>query len=180
MSRIGKKPIQIPQGVEVSIKENVVETKGPKGALSCVVPFELSVEKKENELLFDVKKQTKTSSALWGLFRSLVQNNVIGVSDGFQKQLEIIGVGFKANVEGKNLNLSLGFSHPVKLEIPEGLAVVVEKNIITITGIDKQKVGQFTAVIRALKKPEPYKGKGIRYVGEKVRRKEGKKAAAGK
>lgn len=178
MSRIGKKPIIIPQGVEVDIKDNLIQVKSAKGALSCVLPQELSIEKKENELVVSLKKETKQSPALWGLFRALIQNNIIGVEKGFEKKLEIIGVGFKANVEGKNLNLSLGFSHPVKMAIPEDLNVSVEKNIISISGIDKQKVGQFAAVVRDLKKPEPYKGKGIRYLGEKVRRKEGKKAAA--
>jgi len=178
MSKIGKKPIIISQGVSIEIKGNDVTAKGPLGQINQALPEELLLEQKENQLLLSVKKENKKAAALWGLHRALLQNIIIGVSEGFEKKLEIIGVGYKANVEGdKIVNLSLGFSHPVKMEIPQGLKVIVEKNIITISGISKQEVGQFAAEIREKRKPEPYKGKGVRYVGEKVRRKEGKKAA---
>lgn len=177
MSRIGKKPIQIPQGVEVEIKDRAVKVKGPKGEIQQEIPAEILVEKKEDKIIVSPKEWLKKTPALWGLSRALLQNCLEGVSKGFEKKLEIHGIGYKASLEGeKTLNLTVGFSHPVKLEIPEGIAVLVEKNIITISGIDKQKVGQFAAKVRAVRKPEPYKGKGIRYLGEKVRKKEGKKA----
>lgn len=179
MSRIGKQPIKIPEGVEVDIKDNVVKVKGPKGELKQEISAGILVVKQGNALLIKPEKTTKAISALWGLSRALLQNCIEGVTNGFEKKLEIVGVGYKAGLEGeKRLNMSVGFSHPVKMEIPEGLKVFIEKNIITVSGIDKQAVGQFAAEIRAVRKPEPYKGKGIRYLGEKVRRKEGKKAAA--
>lgn len=179
MSRIGKKPIEIPQGVEVDIQDKTVKIKGLKGELQQPMPEGILVEKKRNSLVLRPEKKTKQSAALWGLARALLQNCIEGANKGFEKKLEVIGVGYKAALEGdKVLNLSVGFSEPVKMEIPEGLKVSVEKNIITVVGIDKQKVGQFSAEIRATRKPEPYKGKGIRYLGEKVRRKEGKKATA--
>ena len=177
MSRIGKKPIEIPQNVEVKIENSKAAVKGPKGGLVRQFLPEIKIEKKENQLIVSPARPSKNSKALWGLSRTLLQNMIIGVVEGFSKQLEIIGVGYKAAVKGDVLDLSMGFSHPVEMKIPEGLEVKVEKNIITISGIDKEKVGQFSAKIRAVRKPEPYKGKGIRYVGEKVRRKEGKKAA---
>ncbi len=178
MSRIGKKPIEIPQGVEVSIKDSIVKVKGGKGEIEQVIPVGVFVESKDGQIVVSIKEQSKKNSALWGLIRALLQNAVIGVSQGFEKQLEIIGVGYKANMKGdKLLDLAMGFSHPVEMSVPEGLQVKVEKNIITISGINKEKVGQLAAKIRAVRKPEPYKGKGIRYLGEKVRRKEGKKAA---
>ncbi len=178
MSRVGKKAISIPSGVEVKIEDNNIKVKGPKGELEQAITAEILVSQKDNELIVEVKEQTKNSSAFWGLTRALLQNMVIGVSEGFSKQLEIVGVGYKAKTEGdKVLDLAMGFSHPVKFDIPEGLTIQVEKNIITVSGISKEQVGQFAAKIRDVRKPEPYKGKGIRYVGENVRRKEGKKAA---
>ena len=178
MSRIGKKPVEIPQGVEVSIKDSIVKVKGSKGEIEHTIPEGVLVEVKDKQVIVSIKVENKKTSALWGLIRALLQNAVMGVSQGFEKQLEIIGVGYKAKMEGdKLLDLAMGFSHPVKMPVPEGLQIKVEKNIITISGINKEKVGQFAAEIRAVRKPEPYKGKGIRYVGEKVRRKEGKKAA---
>ena len=178
MSRIGKKPIEIPQGVEVSIKDSIVKVKGGKGEIEQVIPSGVFVEIKDGQVVVSIKEQSKKNSALWGLIRALLQNAVMGVSQGFEKQLEIIGVGYRANMKGdKLLDLAMGFSHPVEMPVPEGLQLKVEKNIITISGINKEKVGQFAAEIRAVRKPEPYKGKGIRYLGEKVRRKEGKKAA---
>jgi large subunit ribosomal protein L6 len=178
MSKIGKKPIIIPEGVEVEILENSVKVKGPKGELSQEVPEEISVRKEEGKIVVSPKRRTRRSAAFWGLIRSLLQNCVTGVSEGFEKKLELRGIGYKAALEGeRTLRLEVGFSHPVKVEIPPELKVSVEKNIITISGIDKQKVGEFAAKVRKIRPPEPYKGKGIRYLGEKVRMKEGKKAA---
>ena len=178
MSRIGKKPIIIPQGVEVAIKDNVVVIKGPKGEISREVPAEILVEKKEDKIQLSLKKVTKGSRALWGLWRALLQNQVMGITSGFEKKLEIRGVGYRASLAGdKTIKLEVGFSHSVELKIPQEINVSVEKNIITVSGIDKQKVGEFAAKLRKIRPPEPYKGKGIRYLGEKVRKKEGKKAA---
>jgi large subunit ribosomal protein L6 len=177
MSRIGKKPIQIPAGVEAKVEGNAVSIKGPKGQLSVVVRPELKVELKEGFILVTPGHETKKTGAYWGLFRTLIFNMVEGVAKGHEKKLEIQGVGYKANIEGGDLNLIVGFSHPVKIKKPETITFVVEKNIITISGPDKELVGQLAAVIRKVKKPEPYKGKGIRYVGEVVRKKVGKKAA---
>lgn len=183
MSRIGKKPIIIPEGVEVEIKGENVIVKGKKGELSQTVPslFELSLKDSSDdsslkELVIIPKKKGKNSFALWGLFRSLIFNIVYGVHEGFEKKLEINGVGYRAALEGKTLVLSLGLSHPVKIEAPENIEFKVEKNIITVSGIDKQLVGQMAAKIRDQKKPEPYKGKGIKYIDEVIRRKAGKKA----
>ena len=179
MSKIGKKPIDIPTGVSVSFdeKKNKVSVKGSKGELSLDVDFNVQVEIKDNQVALSIKKEIKKNLALWGLYRSLVANMIFGVEKGYEKQLELQGVGHKATQTGKNITLNLGFSHPVIFEAPEGIELKVEKNIITISGIDKQLVGQVAADIRSKKKPEPYKGKGIRYVGEQVRRKVGKKVA---
>lgn len=183
MSRIGKKPIIIPESVKVEIKGENVIVKGNKGELSQIVPslFELSLKDSSNdsqikELVIAPKRKGKNSSALWGLFRSLISNMIHGVDEGFEKKLEINGVGYRAILEGKTLVLSLGLSHPVKIEAPENIEFKVEKNIITVSGIDKQLVGQMAAEIRDQKKPEPYKGKGIKYIDEVIRRKAGKKA----
>ncbi len=176
MSRVGKKPIQIPEGVEAKISGKTVFIKGPKGSLSFDFHDDIEVTSLEKEIKVLVKKETKKSRALWGLTRVLIANMIDGVTKGFEKQLELQGVGFRMAIQGKKLNLALGFSHPVEVEVPEGLEAKVEKNILTISGIDKQKVGQFAASIRSLKKVEPYKGKGFRYVGEIVRKKAGKKA----
>lgn len=178
MSRIGKQPIELPEGVTVKIDEGIVTIKGPKGELTREIPDEVLVVQQENKLIVSPKRRLKTTPAMWGLTRALLANCVRGVAEGFEKKLELIGVGYKASIEkDKTLKVEVGYSHPVNMEIPEELSVLVEKNIITISGIDKQKVGEFAAKIRANRPPEPYKGKGIRYVGEKVRRKEGKKAA---
>lgn len=178
MSRIGKKPIIIPQNVEIKIENQKVLIKGPKGEISQKIPPEISLEKKEEKLIVFPKRKTKRSSALWGLIRALLENHLKGVTEGFEKQLEIRGIGYKASLEGeKILKLEVGFSHPVKIAIPSSLKVSIEKNIIKVSGIDKQKVGEFAAKIRRIQPPEPYKGKGIRYLGEEVRKKEGKKAA---
>ncbi len=175
MSRIGKKPISISEGVEVKIEGQNVIVKGPKGELQKEVRPEIKVEIKENEILVSPGKETKKTNAFWGLTRTLIFNMIKGVTEGYEKKLEIQGVGYKANLEGEDLVLQVGFSHPVKMDKVEGIKFEVEKNIITISGIDKELVGQVAAKIRKVRPPEPYKGKGIRYVGEEVRRKAGKK-----
>jgi large subunit ribosomal protein L6 len=177
MSRVGKKPIEIPDGVEIKIVDRKVSVKGPKGSLDFEFRPEVNVAISEKEVKVTAKDMTKQSKALWGLTRMLVANMIHGVTKGYEKQLELQGVGFRMAVQGKKLNMALGFSHPVEVDIPEGLEAKIEKNILTISGIDKQKVGQFAASTRSLKKVEPYKGKGFRYVGEIVRKKAGKKAA---
>ncbi len=176
MSRVGKKPIEILAGVEVSIENNEVSVKGPKGELKTSISPEIKVEKKDNQIIVAPVKETKRSNALWGLSRSLIFNMIEGVTKGYEKKLEIQGVGYRASLEGEDLVLLVGFSHPVKIEKVEGIKFEIDKNIITISGIDKELVGQIAAKIRKVKKPEPYKGKGIRYLGEEVRRKAGKKA----
>lgn len=177
MSRIGKQPIEIPQGVDVSIENNLVKVKGPKGELERYIRPEIKIEKNDNIITVAPDKETKRTSALWGLSRTLIANMVEGVTNGFEKKLEIQGVGYRANMEGEALVLLMGFSHPVKIDKVEGIKFEVDKLIITVSGIDKELVGQIAAKIRKVKPPEPYKGKGIRYVGEYVRIKAGKKAA---
>jgi len=178
MSRIGRKPILIPKEVKVEIEGQDVAIKGPKGELSRKIPEEILVKREDDKIMVSLKRKTKKSPALWGLTRALLQNNVIGVSSGFEKKLEIRGVGYRASLpKPETLILEMGFSHLVELEVPAGLTVSLKKNIISISGADKQMVGEFAARTRRVKPPEPYKGKGIRYVGEKVRIKEGKKAA---
>jgi|SRR3989344_3159622 len=180
MSRIGKQPIVIPEGVEVKQQDGTVIVKGPKGELSQKLHSNISIEQKDGKVLVLVKnKEEKSDQALWGLFRRLIFNMVSGVTAGFSKQLEVNGVGYRATVAGKTLNLQLGYSHPVNYKFPEGIEIIVEKNLITVSGADKQVVGQTAAEIRALRKPEPYKGKGIKYIDEVIRRKVGKAAAKG-
>ncbi|MDD5433569.1 MAG: 50S ribosomal protein L6 [Candidatus Pacebacteria bacterium] len=184
MSRIGKKQIKLPKEVTVEIKPGELLVKGQKGQIKQEIPFGISIEQKEDTLFVQPElssalpsKKGKNIPALWGLTTALLLNNVKGVSEGFEKKLEIRGVGFKAALEGTTkLRLDLGFSHPIIMEIPLGLSVAVEKQFIIISGFDKQQVGQFAAKVRAHRKPEPYKGKGVRYFGEIVRKKEGKKA----
>jgi len=178
MSRIGKKIINIPDGVELKVENTKVVIVGPKGQLEQQITsdFEIIQDKEKKELLIKPKKESKDNSALWGLFRSLIFNMIQGVTDGFEKKLEIKGVSYRAAVENNNLILSLGLSHPVKIEAPEGIVFEVDKSIITISGTDKQLVGQMAAKIREQRKPEPYKGKGIKYIDEVIRRKSGKKA----
>jgi large subunit ribosomal protein L6 len=178
MSRIGKVSIPIPQGVELKQAGSTVEVKGPKGSLSHTIPEGISIQVEDGEIHVKRKTDVKRVRSLHGLSRTLIANMVTGVTEGFTKGLEIVGIGYRANVQGRNLQLSLGYSHPVVYPIPEGIEVEVEKqNKITIKGIDKQQVGQVAAEIRSFKRPEPYKGKGIRYVGEQVRRKAGKAKA---
>jgi large subunit ribosomal protein L6 len=175
MSRIGKKPIVIPSGVKLEQKGNILSVSGSKGVLQLEVHPKVTLTISEKEAVVDVgNKADKRQKALWGLFRSLVQNMVDGVTKGFEKKLEVIGVGFKVATQGQKLVMALGFSHPVEVEIPKDLQVTVDKNTISISGADKQKVGQFAAEIRELKKPEPYKGKGIKYSDEVILRKAGK------
>jgi len=176
MSRIGKKPIQIPAGVEVKIEGNKVIVKGPKGELSREIRPEIKIEVSNNQILVSSQIETKQTKALWGLTRALVANMAKGVAEGFRKQLEIQGIGFRAVVEGEDLVLYVGYSHPVKVKAPMGVQFSVEKNIITVSGFDLEAVSQTASRIRKAKPPEPYKGKGIRYVGEYVRKKLGKKA----
>lgn len=177
MSRIGKKPIKIPEGVEVKIEGQRIIVKGPRGELQRELRPEIKVEQKEGQVFLSPNIETKKTRALWGLSRALVANMIEGVSRGYEKKLELHGVGFRAALEGGGLNLGVGFSHPVKITPPEGITFAVEKNVVTVSGIDKELVGNTAAAIRKVRKPEPYKGKGIRYVGEQVRRKAGKKAA---
>lgn len=177
MSRIGKQPIPIPQNVEVMVENGMVRVKGPKGELVQSIHPAIEVEKKDG-MIFVKPKKEKDSSALWGLTRALIFNMTRGVTEGYQKKLEIEGVGFRAQLQGNTLSLNIGFSHPVVYAIPEGISVSVDGNVIEVSGIDKYLVGQVAAHVRSFKKPEPYKGKGIHYVGERIRRKAGKKAAA--
>ena len=177
MSRIGKKPISIPQGVTVTADKNVITVKGAKGTLTVEHHFDVVVKVENNEVLVEKKGKGKNAPAIWGTTTRVINNMIEGVTNGFQKKLELNGVGFRMSVAGKKINMALGFSHPVVVDVPEDLQVVIENNVMTISGIDKYKVGQFAANIRALKPVEPYKGKGFKYVGEHVRRKEGKKAA---
>lgn len=175
MSRVGKKPVILPAGVTAVKKDLTLTVTGPKGTLTLPLHEKVSVTVSEKEILVDVKaKENKKEKALWGLFRALIQNLVDGVTKGFEKKLEVIGVGFKVAMQGTKIVMALGFSHPVEVEIPKGITVVVDKNTIIITGPDKQQVGQFAAEIRELKKPEPYKGKGIKYSDETIIRKAGK------
>lgn len=175
MSRIGKLPIPIPTGVTVQVADRHVTATGPKGNLALTMPARVQAKLEKNILQVTVKNpESQTDRALWGLTRVLISNMVTGVTQGFQKQLEINGVGFKAQVSGQNLVLNLGFSHPVTFAIPAGITITVEKNVVTIAGVDKQLVGETAAKIRSLKKPEPYKGKGIKYTTEVIRRKAGK------
>ncbi|OWK27205.1 MAG: 50S ribosomal protein L6 [Parcubacteria group bacterium GW2011_GWA2_38_13b] len=176
MSHIGKRKINIPDNIDFKIEANAVKVKGPKGEISVMIPLALEFKLEAGEFSLFPKSGGKKADAIWGLTNALVSNAVKGVVDGFSRQLEIKGVGYRANVQGNKLVLLLGFSHPMEITAPQGIAFVVEKNIITISGIDKQLVGEIAAKIRDMKKPEPYKGKGIRYVGEYVRQKAGKKA----
>jgi large subunit ribosomal protein L6 len=179
MSRIGRQPIIIPEGVEVTIADNLVTVKGPKGELTGKILKGLEVAKNDSQVIVTQKTINPDTQKQFGLQRTLINNMVVGVSEGFTKELEINGVGFRAQMKGKTLEMSLGFSHPIEYNAPEGVEVSVNQNIITVTGYDKQKVGATAANIRMFKKPEPYKGKGIKYVGEHIRRKAGKAAAKG-
>lgn len=178
MSRIGIKPITIPDGVTVDVTGNVVKVKGSKGEISMELHNAVNASVADGVITVKNNNNSKTSRAMWGTTKRLIENMVHGVSQGFEKKLELNGVGYRMALKGKQIDLALGFSHPVLVDIPEGLTVEIDKMLLTVTGVDKQAVGQFAAEIRALKPVEPYKGKGFKYSDEIVRRKEGKKAAA--
>lgn len=178
MSRVGKQAIEIPDGVTVNVANGEVQAKGPNGTLRCAVPEGIGAKVEDGKLIFERPDDKKKSRERHGLARALANNMVVGVTTGFSKSLEIEGVGYRADVKGKVLNLLLGFSHPVSVDIPEGLKVSVEGNTkLRIEGADKQSVGQFAANVRSLRPPEPYKGKGVRYDDEHIRRKVGKSGA---
>jgi large subunit ribosomal protein L6 len=180
MSRVGKSPITVPSGVDVSLSGNNIKVKGPKGELSRSFPEEIGVEQADGELRVTRNKETREARALHGLFRSLINNMVLGVTEGFEKRLEIHGVGYRAAKQGNDLEIQVGFSHPVKKSAPAGIEFEVpQPTRITVRGIDKELVGRTADEIRAIRKPEPYKAKGIRYEGEHIRRKGGKAAKAG-
>lgn len=175
MSRIGKQPILIPAGVEASVNGQEVTVKGPKGTLTLTLPEPITASVEGNEILVNRPNETKTARELHGLCRTLVYNNIVGVTEGYSKDLEIVGTGYRATAKGKGVEFALGFSHPILVNPPEGIELTLESATkIKVSGIDKQLVGETAANIRKLRKPEPYKGKGIRYVGEVVRRKVGK------
>ncbi len=176
MSRIGYRKIEVPAGVTVELVENTVKVTGPKGSLSHVMLKGISMKQEENSITLD--RENDAAKAMHGTMNALLQNMIIGVTKGYEKSLEIVGVGYRFNVQGRRLVINAGYSHPVELQIPEGLSVEAPSNTeITIKGIDKVLVGEFAANVRKVRKPEPYKGKGIRYKDEHIRRKEGKKAA---
>ena len=176
MSRIGRMPIPIPNGVKIDINDSLVKVTGPKGCITKRVPSEMDLSVAEDTLVVSIPSPTKTSSALSGLTRSLIASMVAGVCQGFTKSLELVGIGYRAELQGTVLQLTLGYSHPIRFELPPGITASVEKQTkITFEGIDKQLVGETAAVVRDFRKPEPYKGKGIKYTGEIIRRKIGKK-----
>jgi large subunit ribosomal protein L6 len=179
MSRIGKKPIPVPQGVKIAVDGNTVHAEGPKGKLSQLVPDSVSVTVESNVLTVARSSDHRNVRALHGLTRSLLANMVHGVKDGFERKLEIVGIGYRAQLQGKNLQLALGYSHPVIFPLPDGVQAEIERQVsITLKGADKALLGQVAAKLRALRKPDPYKGKGIKYAEEHIRRKVGKKAGA--
>src|SRR6266850_6323994 len=179
MSRIGRQPVNIPQGVKVQIDGTIVRAEGPKGKLMQPVPAGLSAKLENNQLLISRTGDDRKIRALHGLARALMANMVSGVKDGFERKLDIVGIGYRAQLQGKVIQLALGYSHPVIFPLPEGVTAEIEKQVsITLRGADKALLGQTAAKLRALRKPDPYKGKGIRYLGEVVRKKVGKKAGA--
>jgi len=179
MSRIGKQPILIPANVQVSVNENIANVKGPKGELNFTLPLGIGIELKESKIFVIPTKDPKEVSALWGTTRAILASNIKGVVDGYEKRLQLEGLGYKAQLEGENgLILSVGYSHQVKFQAPEGIKLSMDKEIIVISGIDKQKVSQIAADIKKIKKPDPYKGKGIRFEGEIIKKKPGKKVVA--
>ena len=175
MSRIGKQEIQIPTGTTVTQSGGSLTVKGPKGALTKIFRDDVVITIGEKVITLNVKRNDKFSKSLWGTYASHIKNMIKGVEVPYQKKLILEGIGFKSEVKGKEIHFALGFSHPVIVKLPEGIAVTAEKNNITVTGIDKELVGSFAAELRSLKKPEPYKGKGMRYENEVIRRKQGKK-----
>ena len=176
MSRIGNRVIMIPEGVTVEVKDGMVTVTGPKGSLSKKMPEGISLENKDNQIT--LTRESEDKKAIHGTINALINNMIVGVSKGYEKVLQIVGVGYRFNVQGQKLVISAGYSHPVELMIPEGLTGSVKDNTeLTLKGIDKELIGEFAAQVRKVRKPEPYKGKGIRYADEHIRRKEGKKAA---
>ncbi len=179
MSRIGKKPIIIPKDVEVKIDSDLIAVKGPKGEVNQKIHPHVNIMREEDQIMIKVQNpKLKEDRALWGLYGSLINNMIIGVTQGFEKKLEVIGVGYKAVLSGNKLILSVGYSHPVEVVLPQNISVTVDKNIITISGCDKQLVGEIAARVRKIRPPEPYKGTGIKYVNEVIRKKVGKAAKA--
>ena len=179
MSRIGKQPIKIPQGVKVAVDGNTVRAEGPKGKLTQPVPAGLTPKMQDGTLVIERGSEERQARALHGLARALVANMVTGVKDGFERKLEIIGIGYRAQMQGKSIQLALGYSHPIIFPLPDGITAEIDKQVaITLRGADKALLGETAAKLRALRKPDPYKGKGIRYSGEFVRKKVGKKAGA--
>jgi large subunit ribosomal protein L6 len=176
MSRLGKKGITLTDNVQASIANGLFSVKGPKGSLERMFRSEVSIAIEGKEVSLSIVKETKETLALWGTYASHIKNMIKGVTEGFEKKLILEGVGYKSQVNGDKLGLALGFSHPVEVPIPQGLAVKAEKNLVTISGMDKELVGSFAAKVRDLKRPEPYKGKGFRYSDEVIRRKQGKKS----
>lgn len=177
MSRIAKKPIQIPEKTEANYSDNVFTVKGPLGEVNKTFRNDIEIKIENNEITLIPKGKTGDILALWGTYASHIRNMIAGVNTPYVKKLIIEGIGFKSDIKGKELNLALGFSHPINMIIPNDLTVTAEKNIITVSGIDCESVGQFASRVRSMKKPEPYKGKGIRYEDEVIRRKQGKKSA---
>ena len=176
MSRVGKKPVAIPSGVTASVEGQLIKVKGPKGALAVALHGDVAAKVHGSEVKIDPRADTKRARAMWGTCRSLLANAMTGVTKGFERRLEISGVGYRAAVQGKNLQVQLGYSHDIVYPIPEGITIAVPKPTeIVVTGVDQQKVGHVAAEIRAFRKPEPYKGKGVKYAGEYIFRKEGKK-----
>src|SRR5438874_3474967 len=176
MSRVGKKPVAIPSGVTATVEGQIVKLKGPKGALAVALHGDVAAMVQGSEVKVDTRAETKRARAMWGTYRSLLANAMTGVTKGFEERLEISGVGYRAALQGKNLQIQLGYSHDIVFPIPEGITITVPKvTEIVVTGIDRQKVGQVAAEIRGFRPPEPYKGKGVRYSGEYIFRKEGKK-----
>ncbi len=178
MSRIGKKPIPVPKGVTVAVKDGAIEVKGPKGTVTQGIPPGVTFAQDGDQLTASLVRDDKALGKFHGLARSLVANAVLGVTDGFKKELDIVGVGYRAEVKGRQVHFALGYSHPVVFDMPVGVDVVVEKlTHVTVTGVDRQKVGQAAANIRSLRKPDPYKQKGVRYTGEVLKKKAGKTGA---
>lgn len=176
MSRIGKKPVEIPKGVTVALKEELIAVKGPKGELTVAQNQHIQVAQDGNKLVFTPRSTTKPARAAHGLMRALCANMMHGVSQGFERQLEINGVGYRAEVKGDTLVMQLGFSHPIEFKLPKGISAKVDKNMITLQGIDKQLLGAAAAKVRSYRPPEPYKGKGVKYKEEVILRKQGKAA----
>ncbi len=177
MSRVGKQIIEIPEKTDVKLVDGILTVKGPKGELSRAFKSVVAIKIDGSQITFEPQKKDLATTALWGTYASHVKNMVKGVNEGYTVKLILEGIGYKADVVGSSLNLALGFSHPVKVEIPAGLTVTSEKGVVSVSGINKEVVTQFAAEVRSLKKPEPYKGKGFRYDGEVIKRKQGKKAA---